>query len=236
MKYDVAIDTEIINFREKNVSFMKKLLLAAIILIPLLNVNAQEIGELAPDKKPEVFPDNALGLDIMFSEGGFGLGGFYRRQYSDKITGFVDLSISEAKDEREFEYFDYYTQQSYTVGKKNRVFIIPVNFGIQYRLFEEVIYDNLRPYLNAGVGPSMILTTPYSKEFFDAFGDARLKFAGGGYVGFGANFGLDKSSLVGINVRYYVIQFFDQGVESLTGHYKKTLGGFFLTINLGMMY
>lgn len=215
---------------------MKKLLLAAIILIPLLNVNAQEIGELAPDKKPEVFPNNALGLDIMFSEGGFGLGGFYRRQFSEKITGFTDISISEAKDEREIQYFDYYTNQTYTVGKKNRVFIIPVNFGIQYRLFENVIYDNLRPYVNAGAGPSMVLTTPYSKEFFNAFGDARLKVAAGGYLGLGANFGLDKSSLVGINVRYYIIRFFDRGVESLTGKFNKTLGGFFLTINVGMMY
>jgi len=215
---------------------MKKYLVAAIIIIPLLNVNAQEIGELAPDKQPEVFPDNALGLDIIFSEGGFGLGGFYRRQFSEKITGFADISISEAKDEREIEYYDYYTNQMYTVGKKNRVFLIPVNFGIQYRLFENVIYDNLRPYLNAGVGPTMVMTTPYIKEFFDAFGDARLKVAAGGYFGFGANFGLDKSSLVGINIRYYIIQFFDKGVESLTGHYNKTLGGFFLTINLGMMY
>jgi hypothetical protein len=215
---------------------MKKLLLAAIIIIPLLNVNAQEIGELAPEKKPEIFPKNALGLDVMFSEGGFGLGGFYRRQFSDKITGFTDISISEAKDEREIQYFDYYTNTTYTVGKKNRVFIIPVNFGIQYRLFENVIYDNLRPYLNAGIGPSMVLTTPYAKEFFNAFGDARLRIAAGGYFGFGANFGLDKSSLVGINVRYYIIQFFDKGVESLTGKFNKTLGGFFLTINLGMMY
>lgn len=215
---------------------MKKLLLAAIIIIPLLNVNAQEIGELAPDKKPEVFPDNTLGLDIMFSEGGFGLGGFYRRQFSDKLTGFADISLSEAKDEREIEYYDYYTNQMYTVGKQNRVFLIPVNLGVQYRLFENVIYDNLRPYLNAGIGPTMVMTTPYSKEYFDAFGDARLKVAAGGYFGFGANFGLDKSSLVGINVRYYIIQFFDKGVESLRGKYNKTLGGFFLTINLGMMY
>ena len=215
---------------------MKKLLLAAIIIIPLLNVNAQEIGELVPEKKPEVFPDNTLGLDIMFSEGGFGLGGFYRRQFSEKITGFTDISISEAKDEREIEYYDYFTNQTYTLGKQNRVFLIPVNFGLQYRLFEDVIYDNLRPYLNAGVGPTMVLTTPYEKEFFNAFGDARLKVTAGGYFGFGANFGLDKSSLVGINVRYYVIRFFDRGVENLKGKYNKTLGGFFLTINLGMMY
>lgn len=215
---------------------MKKLLLSVIIIIPLLNVNAQEIGELAPDKKPEVFPDNILGLDIMFSEGGFGLGGFYRRQFSGKITAFADISISEAKDEREIEYYDYYTNQTYTVGKKNRIFLIPVNFGIQYRLFEDVIYDNLRPYLNAGVGPTLVLTTPYSEEFFKAFSYAEPKVAAGGYFGFGANFGIDKSSLVGINIRYYIIQFFDNGVESLTGKYNKTLGGFFLTINLGMMY
>ena len=43
----------------------------------------------------------------MFSEGGFGLGGFYRRQFSDKVTGFVDLSISEAKDDREIEYWHH---------------------------------------------------------------------------------------------------------------------------------
>jgi hypothetical protein len=215
---------------------MKKLLLTVIIIIPLLNVNAQEIGELAPDKKPEVFPDNTLGLDIMFSEGGFGLGGFYRRQFSQKITGFADISLSEAKDEREIEYYDYYTNQTYTIGKKNRVFLIPVNFGIQYRLFEDVIYDNLRPYLNAGVGPTLVLTTPYSEEFFKAFGYAKPKAAAGGYFGFGANFGIDKGSLVGLNIRYYIIQFFDQGVESLAGKYHKTLGGVFLTINLGMMY
>jgi hypothetical protein len=214
---------------------MKKLLLTAIIIIPLLNVNAQEIGELAPDKKPEVFPNNTLGLDVMFSEGGFGLGGFYRRQLSQELTAFTDISISEAKDDREFEYVDYFGN-TYTVGKKNRVFMVPLNFGMQYRLFEDVIYDNLRPYINAGVGPTMVVTTPYDKEFFKAFGYAQMKIAAGGYFGFGANFGLDKSSLVGINVRYYIVRFFDNGVESLEGRYKKTLGGFFLTINLGMMY
>ena len=219
----------------KKNNFMKKLLLTAILLIPSLIVNAQGIGELAPEKEIEVFPDNALGLDIMFSDGGIGLGGFYRRQFSNTFTGFVDISISEAKDEREFEYIDYFGQ-TYTIGKKNRVFLVPINFGLQYRLFEKVIYDNLRPYINAGVGPSMVLTTPYEREFFNAFGYAETKFTVGGYVGFGANFGLDKSSLVGINLRYYVVHFFDEGVESLAGRFKKDIGGVYLTINLGIMY
>jgi hypothetical protein len=214
---------------------MKKLILTAILLIPFLNVSPQGIGELAPEKEPLIFPDNAFGVDIMFSEGGIGLGTFYRRQLTQDLTAFADLSISEAKDDREFEYIDFFGQ-TYTLGKKNRVFLLPLNFGLQYRLFESIIHDNLRPYVNFGVGPSMVFTTPYEQEFFDAFGEAKAKYALGGYVGFGANFGLDKSSLVGLNFRYYVIHFFDNGVESLEGRFRRNLGGFFLTINLGIMY
>ncbi len=214
---------------------MKSLIVTIILLIPLLNVNAQGIGELAPEKKPEVFPNNAFGADIMFSDGGLGLGTFYRRQVGQDITLFTDFSISEYKDAREFNYIDIYGQ-TYTVGKKNRVFLLPVNFGMQYRLFENTLTDNLRPYINIGVGPSIVVTTPYDKEYISAFGKAQAKYTVGGYIGFGANFGLDKSSLVGLNFRYYIIHFFQRGVESLYGKFNQDLGGFYLTINLGMMY
>lgn len=215
---------------------MKKLLLIAILLIPTLIVNAQEIGELAPEKEPEVFPDNALGLDIMFSDGGIGMGGFYRRQMSHSLTGFVDFSISEIKETNEFQYYDYFGNPIRIAGKKNRVFLVPINFGLQYRLFENVIHDNLRPYINAGIGPSIVITTPYSREFFNAFGYAQTKYAAGGYIGFGANFGLDKSSLIGLNFRYYIVHFFDEGVEITEERFNKDIGGFYLTINLGLMY
>ncbi len=214
---------------------MKTLLLTAILLIPLLNVNAQGIGKLAPPKPPEQFPPNAWGIDIIFSEGGFGLGTFYRRQVSELVTLYSDISMSEATDPREFTYVDYFGN-TYTAGKVNRAFLIPLNFGLQYRLFENSINDNLRPYINIAVGPSMVLTTPYSEEYFSAFGRAHARYTAGGYIGFGANFGLDKSNLIGINIRYYVIHMFDSGVEILQGRFEKNLGGFFLTINLGTMY
>jgi hypothetical protein len=214
---------------------MKPIILLAILLISYFNVNAQGIGELAPDKEPMDFPDNTIGLDIMFSDGGFGLGGFYRREISKKVTLFGDISVSEAKDEKEFEYVDYYGQK-YTVGKKNRIFIVPLNFGVHYRLFENSITDNLRPYINAGVGPTLVVTTPYSEEYFKAFADGQLHYALGSYIGFGANIGIDTRNLMGLNFRYYFITFFDEGVESLEGRFKKNLGGFFVTINLGLMY
>lgn len=212
-----------------------KTLITIILFLPFLCISAQKIGELAPEKPPETFPVNSWGVDFMFSEGGFGLGTFFRHNFTTTLTGFADFSISEAKDENEIEYYDYFGQP-YVIGKKNRIFLLPVNFGLQQRLFEGVITDNLRPYINAGIGPAMVVTTPYADEFFSAFGKAQAKYTGGGYFGIGANFGTDKSSLLGINLRYYIIHFFNQGVEGLENKYMKDLGGFYLTINLGIMY
>jgi hypothetical protein len=214
---------------------MKRLLSAAIIIIAFWNVNAQGIGEIAPPKPPDTFPNNAWGVDIMFSEGGFGLGTFYRHQLSDVMTGFVDFSYSEAQDPREFTYVDYYGN-SYTTGKVNRAFILPLNFGIQYRLFEDAISDNLRPYVNFGVGPALVINDPYELEYFTAFKRAHANYSFGGYVGFGANFGLNKSSLVGINIRYYYVHLFNQGVEIMQDNIEKNLGGIYITLNIGRMY
>ncbi len=214
---------------------MKKFLLAVILAIPFLNVNAQGIGKLAPPKPPEVFPNNALGVDIIFSEGGFGLGTFYRKQIDQTLTGFVDFSISEAKDPQEFTYVDYFGN-TYTAGKINRAFLLPINFGLQYRLFENEIYDNLRPYINFGVGPAFVITDPYSMEYFSALRNTTTYCTAGGYIGFGANFGLDKKNLVGLNLRYYVIHMFNNGIQILQDKYEKNLGGFFITLNLGTMY
>lgn len=217
---------------------MKNILFLSLIItiFSITKISAQGIGEVAPEKPPEVFPPNAWGMDIMFGDAGFGLGTFFRKELDLKWTAFIDLSFSEAKDEREIEYFDYYKWQYVTIAKKNRIFQIPVNVGLQYRLFEKSLTDNLRPYLNAGVGPTVLVTTPYSEEFFKSFSKAQAKYAFGGYIGFGANFGLDKSSLVGVNFRYYYTRIIDGYVESLEGKKKKDIQGFFITLNLGLMY
>ena len=88
---------------------MKNLIVTLLLfaVIPIANINAQGIGELAPPKPPEIFPENAWGMDIMFGDAGFGLGTFLRKQIDVKWTAFADLSFSETKDEREFEYIDY---------------------------------------------------------------------------------------------------------------------------------
>ncbi|MEI7812298.1 MAG: acyloxyacyl hydrolase [Ignavibacteria bacterium] len=212
-----------------------KTLLILILLLPMLTTSAQRIGELAPEKLPETFPVNSWGIDFMFGEGGFGLGTFYRYNFTTALTGFTDFSVSESKDEKEVEYFDYFGNST-VIGKKNRIFLMPLNFGLQQRLLENSVTDNLRPYINAGIGPSMVVTTPYDYEFFSSFKKAQARFTLGGYFGIGANFGPDKANLLGLNLRYYIIHFFNNGVEGLKNRYMNDLGGFYLTLNLGIMY
>lgn len=214
---------------------MKVLTFLLLMLIPAGLINAQRIGEIAPEKAPEIFPSNSWGADIMFGEGGFGLGTFLRKSFSQEITGFVDLSFSESKDEREIEYIDYFGN-TYTFNKKNSVYLVPINFGIQYRLFSETLTDNLRPYINAGIGPTIIVVTPYELDFFSSFGKAQARYAAGGYIGLGANFGLSKSNLAGINIRYYYTHILGDGVEILYNRTRNNFGSFYLTLNLGIMY
>ena len=212
---------------------MKKVFLGIIFLTSV--AMAQKIGRLAPEPDPIQFPENSWGVDIMFGEGGFGLGTFFRKNYTEEITGFIDFSISESKDEREMEYVDIFGN-SFTLGKENRVFIFPLNFGVQYRLFSRTITDKLRPYVSLGVGPTLVLTTPYKYEFFKAFSFTQSQIALGGYVGFGANFGLSKSNLVGINFRYNIIHLFGDGVENMTDRFRTNLQHFYISLNLGIMY
>jgi len=191
---------------------------------------------------------NAWGIDVFVSDNGFGGGAFYRREFTDEIFGFVSFGISEAKGDNEFEYVDYYGY-TYIPGKKNRLIMIPVTAGVQYRLFKDEIVDNFRPYVNAGIGPTMIFASPYADkvevapgvyanrqvEFFSSLKRGQAHYTVGGFVGIGANFGSEKTNLLGVNLRYYIIPF-PAGIESIEGQFKKQFGGFYISLNFGIVY
>jgi hypothetical protein len=200
---------------------------------------------------------NAWGIDILISDGGFGLGTFYRYEFSDEWSGIAALSVSESKDDREVEQYDLYTGTSYVPGKLNRFLILPLTFGIQRRLFKDDITENFRPYINAGAGPTMIYVSPFTDivttqtgalefrqvEYFKALGKGHPEYTLGAFIGFGANFGAEKSNLFGVNFRYYFTYVLGNGLPSLynlrTGTVsatKKDFGGFFITLNVGMAY
>ena len=230
---------------------MKKILSAVMIATTLLVAQQPDSTIVFTSPEPESSDpirtsfDDAWGVDILLSNNGFGLAGFYRHQYSRELFGTVTLGIAESKDENEVEYYDYWGQ-SFVPGKLNRFLLIPLMFGVQYRLFADDITDSFRPYVNAGAGPSLVLASPYAREYFNSLSYARSHYTVGGYVGFGAFFGSDMGSLSGINIRYYFVPF-SNGIESLQDppvndttpgkiRRKNEFGGFFITINLGSAF
>jgi len=197
---------------------------------------------------------NAWGFDLLISNNGFGAGVFLRHEYTDEIAGFINFAISDVKDEGEVEYYDYWTGQSIIPNKVNRLLYMPLVVGVQYRLFKDDIVDNFRPYLTAGVGPTMIFVAPYARpqtlinpidnstltqynqiDFFSSLKYGRLKYTVGGYVGAGAYFGMDKGTLSGINIRYYLSPY-PGGIEVMTNKAIKNFGGFYITLNFGSLY
>lgn len=190
---------------------------------------------------------NAWGFDVMVSDGGLGVGGFHWREITPTIAGFISLSVSESKDSREVEFYNPWTGQNFVPGKVNRFFVIPLQAGIQYRLFKDQIMDNFRPFVSAGLGPSMIYSTPYERSFFNALGYGKAHYTVGGFIGAGAYIGSDPSNLVGINFRYYYVPYFS-GINSMDRSIiepgetldqrefiqKKQFGGFYLTFTFGM--
>ena len=189
----------------------------------------------------------------MLSNNGFGAGAFLRHEFTDELSGFVQLAISDVKDDGEIEYFNQYTGQSYTPGKINRLLLVPLTVGMQYRLFKDEIVDNFRPYVSAGLGPSAIFVAPYSNpqkvtdpvfgtltyyeqiDFFKSLKKGQFKYTLGAYIGAGAYFGLDRGTLTGVSIRYYYVPY-QQGIESMEGVRIKRFGGFYITLNFGSLY
>jgi outer membrane protein W len=231
----------------KKISF---LMLVFAVMLPAQQTDSTIVFEspnmniVTPIQKDRV---DAWGVDILLSNNGFGLAGFYRREFSRDLFGTVTLGIAESKDDNEVEYVTYWGQ-TIVPGKINRFLLIPLHLGVQYRLFADDITDSFRPYVNAGIGPTLVLSAPFDKEYFNSWGSARSHYTLGGYVGAGAFFGADMGTLSGINIRYYFIPF-GNGITSMMGPIdpvdpnkpreifkKKDFGGFFITINLGSAF
>ena len=226
---------------------MKRIFFVSLIAVSFLSAQQFETDStivFANPNKDIVTPsktemNHAWGVDILLSNNGFGLAGFYRYKYDRDLFGNITLGIADSKDNNEVEYIDYFGQ-SYVPGKINRFLILPLMVGVQYRLFADDITDSFRPYVNAGIGPTLILSAPYDREWFSSWKYAQAHYTAGGFIGLGAFFGSDMGSLAGVNIRYYFLPY-TGGVVSLrdaTGVIRKKtdFGGFFITINLGSAF
>lgn len=162
---------------------------------------------------------SAIGGHLIFSTNGFGFGGLYEYKLEKDLTLLVDLFLGGARNTDEFEVFDQNTGQTFVQYKLNRLFNFPLTIGLSKYLFQDVLVDNFKPFINGGIGFSTLLSNPYASypngdpnaqvniDFFSAlkFTDAYIRPAG--FIGVGADFGFNKKNLSRLQIRYYYIPF-----------------------------
>lgn len=178
---------------------------------------------------------NNWNLNLTFSDNGFGVGATKFFNLSKDVAFFGSISVSGAKDDREFEQSDIFGN-SVTPFKENRVFMAPiVNLGMQFRLFSEDVTDNMRPFVTFGVAPTALVYTPYNEAFLPSFGKAQAKYTVGGFAGIGLDYMTSKTTALSFNVRYYYINLFGEGIKSLSTNEKKDFGGIYFVFGYNFM-
>ncbi len=231
-----------------------RILIAIVLFVFATELSAQIKGEAPPEMKDTVFIFNsprplitsidiekqlsgAFGFDLLFSGHGFGGGIFYERKVSENLNLFSSFHISGARNSDEFESQWDRVKRTYVVPNKiNRLFMFPLFVGANYFVFTEELAKSLMPFISIGVGPTFILSTPYSKEFFSSFGSASAYTRFGSYIGFGADVGGAGESLMSVNIKYYYIPFGGEGLESIKNLPLTDFGGIFLSLSVGMRF
>ncbi len=189
---------------------------------------------------------NGLGMNIIFSGNGFGFGGFYQHELSSSLTLVADFFFSGRQNSDEYEVADWRLQRYIVPDKLNRLFMLPLTVGVQYKLGALSFTDALKPFVQAGIGSTFVIAAPYIRdntyyEFFPSFGEATVYARFGGFIGLGTSLPSVGNSISNIVVRYYVIPFGGDGLESMNSSTTqippiRDFGGLFFTFTVGWRF
>lgn len=163
---------------------------------------------------------NGLGLSILLTNNGFGLGGYYHRVLGPATSLMAEVSLGAGKDEQELKFFRF--GRSYIPNKANYLLMAPMQLGLSRRLFREQIEDNFRPYVQVIAGPTLGWAYPYFRDenengkfdsgerTYDPIGAiprGSLRLGTGGTIAIGAYFGESKRMTQGVRIGYTFTRF-----------------------------
>jgi hypothetical protein len=183
-----------------------------------------------PEPAPEPPPyGRGRGGEIVLTSSGFGLGAFAMEPVARRTSFLIETSFGIVKDERETKYFGL--TGSAILNKRTVLYALPVRAGLSQRLLARHIEPNVRPFVQASVGPTIGWTYPYFDDcngngvkdrgpvdcndngqieeaeaertlgFFQAQQQARILVGAGGLVGPAPHLGYGRR-LLGLRLAY----------------------------------
>ena len=197
---------------------------------------------------------SGISATILLTNSGFGLGGNYRYALSSGVSMLVELSIGAGKDEREVAFFDRFGRRDIP-HKANYLLMVPVQIGLEKRVFRNDIEDNFRPYWQFSAGPTLGWEYPYFQDCngdgsynrsadcngdgeiasgegertYDAIGaliKGSFRFGIGGTLALGAHFGRSQKLTQGVRIGYTFTYFLKDGIQLLEPSIQEAQHGF----------
>ena len=179
---------------------------------------------------------NTFGIELMFSGSGFGLGIQFDRILSSNYKLNYGLSFSGKRNTDEIEYWSYDYNDYIVPNKINRIFIIPVNIGLQRYIKINGLENSFRPFASLSAIPMGVWVMRYRADFFNEIKDSKFHFKAGGGVAVGADFGDVNAALISFKIKYLYVPWGGDGIESIRDFPIKNLGGIFLSLTLGGLF
>lgn len=177
---------------------------------------------------------NALGIDLLLSNAGVGIGFFYDRNITNDWKVISELFYSPMRNTDELESaWDSSRYEWIAPTKIRRLYIFPLTLGVQRYIRIGNLTKSFHPFISAILTPTYIWEMPYERNWFDDVKYSKGHFRFGGGLQIGADFGMSTNSLVTIKVRYTYVPFGGDGLESVKGSPIKNFGGLFLSLSLG---
>lgn len=170
---------------------------------------------------------NSWGFSGSVTDYGFGVGLFYRRSISNVVGLVTRFDFGSAKGDREYGFSDEI--------KINRIFVMPLTIGGEYRLFSSTLTEGFRPYVTGGAGPVFVMTNNGQKEYFSALLEPGFDVTYGGYFGIGSYFGSDPTTSFSASIRYFIIPY-SKGIQSTQNSFLTDFSGVSLTISYGFSW
>jgi hypothetical protein len=160
----------------------------------------------------------------MLTNDGFGLGAFARGPLARDLSWTLGLSGRPGKDEREQQFFVGLFGETVIPFKRNYFLLVPLEAGLERRLFSRQIRPTFRPFVHLSAGPTLGYQWPYFDDAngngvnddeptlgaFEQIGSGDFQFGASGQLHFGAYIDTSSRSSLGFRFGYAAAYFFEE--------------------------
>lgn len=168
--------------------------------------------------------ERGAGLALMLANDGFGIGVFARGPLATDLSWTVGLSGRPGKDEREQQFFVGLFGETVIPFKRHYFLMLPLEVGLERRLFSRQIRPTFRPFVHFSAGPTLGYQWPYFDDQngdgintdeptlgpFEQIGRGDFRFGIGGQAHFGAYIDTSADSALGFRFGYAAAYFFEE--------------------------